>query len=208
MFTCERVRVFVCVTEGQSFTVREPLNPNLSMSSSRAHRNSAVQSCSHSCYSRGWWPPKSLNTQRERCLFSFVGGPSDSLPCRAETPRDPCPCPLGIEEFSLESLKEDTSTPQKAFPCRLAKKNHHIATGINNTKKTAVVFWFLFTSCCDHGSFRFKMSCTLRVNNLMAIMLKASCYYILVCFVLDSSALTVGNLNRTYMAIKGWQRRW
>lgn len=77
------VRVFVCVTGGWSFTVGEPPNPSLSMSSSRAHRNSAVQSCSHSCYSRGWWPPKSPIAEREGSLLRYVGGPSSAnLPYR------------------------------------------------------------------------------------------------------------------------------
>lgn len=72
------VRVFVCATGGWSFTASEAPNPSLSMSSSRAHRNSAVQSCSHSCYSRGWWPPASPNAERERGPLSRVGGPSSA----------------------------------------------------------------------------------------------------------------------------------
>lgn len=57
-----------------------------------------------------------------------------------KNPHVPCLCPVGIVECSLESLKEDTSTPQEAFPCRLAKINCHIAMGINNTKRPLLFF--------------------------------------------------------------------
>lgn len=110
------------------------------MSSSRAHRNSAVQSCSHSCYSRGWWPPKSQNAEREGSSLRSVsqwpggpqpgnnvrhGGPSSGIsaapllnfPCRVTVASSPSECSW----MFLERLKEDIFTAQEAFPCRLAK---------------------------------------------------------------------------------------
>lgn len=53
----KHTHVFVCVCEWRELFIYSsggPPNPGLSMSSSRAHRNSVVQSCSHSCYSRAW----------------------------------------------------------------------------------------------------------------------------------------------------------
>lgn len=53
----QSTHMFVCVCEWRVLFIYSsggPPNPGLSMSSSRAHRNSVVQSCSHSCYSRAW----------------------------------------------------------------------------------------------------------------------------------------------------------
>lgn len=153
MYTvCKSTHACACVClcdRDESFTVVEPPNPGLSMSSSRAHRNSVVQSCSHSCYSRGWWPPKSQNAEREgsslRSVSQWPGGPQPGNKVRHGG--DPssgtsacCTTPefflVGSQYESLhrclaltsegswmflERLREDISTAQKAFPFRLAR---------------------------------------------------------------------------------------
>ena len=76
------------------------------MSSSRAHRNSVVQSCSHSCYSRGWWPPKIKNAERE----------GSSLHSVSQCPDGPRP---GNKVQYGSSSSGTRAAPLLNLPCRV-----------------------------------------------------------------------------------------
>lgn len=120
-----------------SFTVVEPPNPGFSMSSSRAHRNSAMQSRSHWCYSRAWRAtegPEGFKRAESCLLVASHGGTEpgnnvqlDDIPFSLCTVSSSSMSTWGFpspsECFSMfpERLRRGISSAQEAFPCGWSK---------------------------------------------------------------------------------------
>lgn len=123
-----------------SFTVVEPPNPGFSMSSRRAHRNSAMQSRSHCCYSRAWRATKGPEGCKrvERCLLVASHGGTepgnnvqlDDIPFSFRMVSSSSmstwgfPSPSECFSMFLESLRRGISSAQEAFPCKWSKNNY------------------------------------------------------------------------------------